>query len=44
MVAVLAPVVSGVVVLMKGVDSDLERDRLLNIIKNTASYDTLAMS
>lgn len=39
-----APAVSGVVALMKGVNPDLERDRLINIIRDTASYNTLTVT
>ncbi len=39
-----APTVSGVVALMKGVNPNLERDRLLHTLKTTASYDGLTLS
>lgn len=39
-----APVVSGVVALMKSEDSKLNRDRITDIIKKTASYKGLAIA
>jgi subtilisin family serine protease len=39
-----APIVSGIVALMKGVNPDLKRDRITKILKETASYDGLNLS
>jgi serine protease len=39
-----APIVSGIVALMKGADPQLSRDRAIAILKQTASYDALAVS
>ncbi len=39
-----APAVSGVVALMKGVNPSLERDRLLAVLRETASYEGLTLT
>jgi serine protease len=39
-----APIVSGIVALMKGAHPQLSRDRAIEILKQTASYDTLVVS
>jgi serine protease len=39
-----APIVSGVVALMKDTNPKLKRDRLTQILKQTASYEGLALS
>lgn len=39
-----APIVSGIVALMKGVNPNLKRDRITKILKETASYEGLNLS
>ncbi|MBD2463045.1 S8 family serine peptidase [Oscillatoria sp. FACHB-1407] len=39
-----APTVSGVVALMRGVNPNLNRDRLTQLLKNTASYEGLTLA